>query len=283
LGQGRLEASYTASLAGIPIGQGTWVVDIAENHYTAAISGETTGLLRAFTGGRGTSAARGTFQDGRPVSAIYDTTISTRDYTDETRFAVASGTVKDLRLDPPQEPDKERIPLTDENLRDALDPISATLLRVPGAGDPLSPLACQHRTAVFDGKIRYDLQMAFKRMETVKAEKGYAGPVVVCAVYFMPVAGYVPSRAAIKYLSRIRDMEVWLAPIAGTRVLVPYRAQGPTPIGTAVLAADEFVSVAEPVAAKAPARKPATVRAQDLSRAAAKIAPKPVATGAKSP
>jgi hypothetical protein len=83
-------------------------------------------------------------------------------------------------------------------------------------------------------------------MDRVKAVKGYAGPVVVCAAYFTPVAGFVPSRAAIKYLSKQRDMEVWLAPIAGTRVLVPYRAQGPTPNGQAVLEASEFVSVSVP-------------------------------------
>lgn len=254
--QGRLEAQYTARLAGIPIGRGTWVVDIFDNRYSAAISGETTGLMRAFTGGQGTSAARGTLQAGKPVSSIYDATVTTRDYTDETRFAVANGTVKDLTLDPPQPPDKERIPVTEENQRGALDPISASLSPVPGNGDPMSPEACQRRTAVFDGKMRYDLQMAFKRIETVKAEKGYAGPVVVCAVYFMPLAGYVPSRAAIRYLSRIRDMEVWLAPIAGTRVLVPFRIQGPTPIGTAVLEADEFVSEAAPVAARAKAAEP---------------------------
>ena len=60
--------------------------------------------------------------------------------------------------------------------------------------------------------------------------------------HFTPVAGYIPSRAAIKYLAKQRDMEVWLAPIAGTRVLVPFRAQGPTPIGQAMLEAYEFVS-----------------------------------------
>jgi len=104
---------------------------------------------------------------------------------------------------------------------------------------------------VFDGRLRYDLQLAFKRMDTVKADKGYAGPVVVCAVYFTPVAGYIPTRAAMKYLSKQRDIEVWMAPIAGTRMLVPFRAQGPTPIGTAVLEATEFVSVASPTRASA--------------------------------
>ena len=39
-----------------------------------------------------------------------------------------------------------------------------------------------------------------ERMENVKAERGYEGPAVVCAVYFTPISGYVPDRPAIKYL-----------------------------------------------------------------------------------
>ena len=66
---------------------------------------------------------------------------------------------------------------------------------------------------------------------------------MVCAVYFVPVAGYIPTRAAIKYLIEQRDMEVWLAPVAGTRVLVPFRVSIPTPIGVGVLQATQFVSV----------------------------------------
>jgi hypothetical protein len=123
------------------------------------------------------------------------------------------------------------------------------MLRAPGNGSPLSPDACQRTVAVFDGKLRYDLKLAFKRKDEVKADKGYAGPVLVCAVYFSPVAGFIPTRAAIKYLSRQRDIEIWLAPIAGTRILVPFRVQGPTPIGQAVLEATQFVSTATPVKA----------------------------------
>ena len=111
--------------------------------------------------------------------------------------------------------------------------MTATLVRVPGAGNLMGAEACQRTLAIFDGRLRYDLQLAFKRMDKVKADKGYEGPVVVCAIYFSPVAGHIPTRAAIKYISNLRDIEVWLAPIAGTRVLVPFRVAGPTPIGPA--------------------------------------------------
>ena len=48
------------------------------------------------------------------------------------------------------------------------------------------------RLPVFDGRRRYDLKLTFKRMDQVKADKGYAGPVAVCAVSFQ--AARRPSR-----------------------------------------------------------------------------------------
>jgi len=239
--QVRLEARYSATIAGIPIGSGTWAIDINDTQYTAAVSGATTGILRAFTGGQGNATARGTLGGGRLLSSIYAATITSRKKADSIRITIANGNVKDFKVDPPADEDPERVPITEASQRGVLDPMTASLVRMPGNGDLLAPEACQ--------RLRYDMQFAFKRVERVKAGKGYAGPVVVCAVYFSPVAGYIPSRASIKYLSKQRDMEVWLAPIAGTRVLVPYRAQGPTPIGQAILEASEFVSV--PIATRA--------------------------------
>jgi hypothetical protein len=244
--EGRLEARYTATLAGIPIGKGNWVISVGETRYSAAASGVTTGLMRVFTGGEGTTAVHGVLSGGKFVSAVYASTIRTRKKTDAVRFTVSGGDVKEFKIDPPPEKDKGRIPVTEAHKRGILDPMTASLLRVPGKGNLLAPEACDRTLAIFDGRLRYDLRLAYKRMEEVKAEKGYAGPAVVCAVVFTPVAGYVPSRATIKYLTKMHDMEVWLAPIAGTRVLVPFRAQGPTPIGQARLEAVQFVSTAAP-------------------------------------
>jgi hypothetical protein len=249
--QGRLEARYTATIAGIPIGNGTWAIDVVDTQYTAAASGSTSGLLRAFTGGQGDTTARGTLNGGRSLSSTYAATISSRKKSDVIRFAIANGNVRDLQVDPPTDDDPERVPLTEAHQHGVFDPMTASMVRVPGNGELLSSEACHRTMAIFDGRLRYDMQFAFKRMDKVKATKGYAGPVVVCSAYFTPVAGYIPSRAAIKYLAKQRDMEVWLAPIAGTRVLVPFRAQGPTPIGQAVLEAYEFVSVPAPTRASA--------------------------------
>jgi Protein of unknown function (DUF3108) len=249
--QGKLDAQYTMKLAGIPIGKGNWVIDIADTQYTASASGQTTGLLRAFASGEGTSAAHGTLQAGRLMSSVYASIITTGKKKDETRLTTSNGNVKELSIDPPQENDDDRVPITEAHKHGVRDPMTASLVYVAGTGDPLTQEACKQTSAIFDGRLRYDLQLVFKRMDQVKADKGYAGPVVVCAVYFSPLAGYIPSRTAIKYIAKLRDIEVWMAPIAGTRVLVPFRVEGPTPIGHAVLEATQFVSVAVPTRASA--------------------------------
>jgi hypothetical protein len=241
--QGKLEARYAATLAGIPIGKGSWVIDIGDAHYTAAASGMTTGLVRMFTGGRASGAAQGTLSGGQSVVSNYSATITTSRRTDEIRVTVASGNVKDFRVDPPTEPDPRRIPVTEAERQGVLDPMTASLVPMPGVGEMRVPQACERSVAVFDGRLRYNLKFAFKRMENVVSEKGYSGAAVVCSVAFEPVAGFVPKRSAIHYLSEPHAMEVWLVPIAGTRVMVPYRAQIETPVGLGVIEAKQFVAV----------------------------------------
>jgi hypothetical protein len=250
--QGKLEARYEVTLAGLQIGTGSWTIDISDTHYLAAASGATTGLMRAFTGGQGTSAARGTVNgNGLPLSSIYAATVTTRDKSDEVRLTINHGDVKDTRLEPPRDDDPERIPITPLHERGVLDPMTASLLRAAPSGDMMAPETCQRTLAIFDGRLRYDLKLAYKRIEQVKTGKGYAGPALVCSVNFTPIAGYIPSRYAIKYIAKLKDMEVWFAPISGTRVLVPIRAEGPSPVGSVVLKATQFVSNPSPTRASA--------------------------------
>ena len=240
--QGKLDAQYSATLAGLPIGKGTWVVDIGESQYTAAASGMTTGLMRVFAGGNATGAAHGTLSGTQTTAANYATTINVNKKVDEVRISLSGGNVKELRVEPEPDENPERIPVTDAQRQGVTDPMTASLVRVPGSGETRVPEACNRQLAVFDGRLRYDLQLAFKRMDKVESKKGYNGQVVVCSVAFVPVAGYVPSRFAIKYLAKARDIEIWLAPIPGTRVMVPYRAQMETPLGLGVVEATQFVT-----------------------------------------
>jgi hypothetical protein len=240
--QGKLEARYTATLAGIPIGKGAWTVDIRDRHYSAAADGRVAGLMRAITRGDGTVSVEGTMSGGRLVPTAYAAHTAQDHRSIEIRMTLSSGTVTDLVAEPVAPPSPDRIPLSEEHRHGVVDPMSAALIGLPAGGELLSPEACRRTLPIFDGYQRFDLALAFKRMDEVWTEHGYRGPVVVCSVAYRPIAGHRPGRFAIKYLMEQRDMEIGFAPIAGTRVLAAYRMFIPTLVGAAVLQATQFTT-----------------------------------------
>ena len=244
--QGKLDARYEVTLAGIPVGRGTWTIEIAEDHYSASVSGATVGLLKAISGGHGNGTAQGRVVNGQFAPVNYTATSETSKKAETIRIALNGGNVTESSITPEPPADDARIPVTDAHRHGVLDPMTGSMIRVPGTGNLLGPEACKPAAAIFDGRMRYDLRLEYKRMDTVKAEKGYRGPAVVCGIYFTPVSGYVPDRAAIKYLAAQKAMEVWLVPIAGTRVLVPFKLSIPTPLGHGVLVATQFNATAIP-------------------------------------
>ena len=244
--QGKLEAQYEATLAGIPVGRGAWNIDISDDQYSASAVGGTAGLLKTFASGTGSSSAQGRVVNGALVSTNYTAMTTTSKKTETIHMALNNGAIKDYAIEPEPPVDPDRIPVTDAQKKGVFDPMTGSMLRVPGTADPLSPEACRGSAAVFDGRMRYDLKLEFKRMETVKSEKGYQGPVVVCAIYFTPIAGYIPDRPVIKHLASARNIEIAFAPVLGTRILVPYRMVIPTYLGIAMLEATSFITTPTP-------------------------------------
>ncbi|MFN3347763.1 DUF3108 domain-containing protein [Pseudorhodoplanes sp.] len=237
--QTRLDARYVVTLAGIKLGEGTWTVDLSEDRFKTEAKGSTSGLARFFSAGHGTTSSRGAIKNGQFVPANYSIYVKWGKKFEDLRMRIADGAVKELKVEPPMVEHPNRIRVTEAHRRNVLDPMTGSLLRVPGKGDLMAPEVCKQHTPIFDGRMRYDLTLAYKRIEQVQTD-GYSGPALVCAIYFAPLAGYVPDRAAVKYLIDQRDMETWLIPIAGTRVMVPFRVVIPTPLGQGILQATQL-------------------------------------------
>src|SRR3954447_25674117 len=244
--QGRLDAHYEASLSGIAVGKGSWTIEIGDDTFSASAQGGTAGLLKAFSGGTGSGASQGRVVNGALVANAYTATTMTQKKSETIRMVLANGNIKDFSIEPTPPVDPDRVVVTEAHRKGVLDPMTGSMLRVAGNGELLSPDSCRQGAGIFDGRMRYDLKLDYKRMETVKAERGYHGPALVCAVYFNPVSGYIPDRPVIKYLAGERRIEIAFVPIAGTRVLVPFRMTIPTPFGLAMLEATSFVTSAMP-------------------------------------
>jgi len=237
---GKLDAAYEATLLGFPIGDVTWTIDFHDNRYSAAAQGATAGLLLIFSRGHGTAEADGSVAGKEPLVSNFLLDITHGSASQQVKILFDRGKASES-LEPPPKPNPQLVPLDEAYRTGVVDPMSALLVNVPGNVEMAGPAACARTIAVFDGRMRFNLKLAFKRIEQVQVQDGYQGPAAVCAVSFTPLAGYDPNRYAIKYLQAERGMEIWFAPLSGTRLMVPYRFSVPTPIGVGILQATRLV------------------------------------------
>lgn len=249
---GRLDARYVLTVAGVELGRGAVTLKADDSTYEVSGSGRISGVLRAVSSGKGQIAARGHLTDTKMVPQVYAMHAESEGKKERARIAMASGGVTSTDVHPPLKAIPDRVPVADKVLRNIIDPVSGAFVYVPGTGDLLAPSSCDRALPVFDGRQRYDLQLSFKRKESVKT-KGYEGQALVCQVRYKPVAGHRPNRETVKYMQDNEDMFVWLVPIAGTRLMAPYKASISTMIGTALLEATTFRAAAGGGAAPAAA------------------------------
>ena len=242
LAQAKLDATYSATLFGLPIGHISWTVELRNNRFTSAATGGISGLLRIFSDGHGDVSAQGNLSGGEPIASHFALTLIAGKWSDDVRIQFRGNKAQEYVTALPA-PGANQVPITDANRTGVLDPMTALLVPIPGAGKTAVPEACERTIPIFDGHTRYNLRLSFKRIDTVNNEGVYQGPVIVCAVKFFPVAGYDPKHFLVTYLAAQRDIEIWLAPIAGSRLMVPYRMSMPTPMGLGILQATKFESV----------------------------------------
>ncbi len=236
---GRLDARYVLTVGGVEMGRGAVTVKADDATYEISGSGRISGAMRAVSSGKGQVAARGTLNGAQMVPQIYAMHAESEGKKERARIAMASGAVKSTDVHPAMRPMPDRVPITDRVLGSIIDPLSGAFVYVPGTSDLLAPSVCNRTLSVYDGRQRYDLQLSFSRKENVQT-KGYDGPALVCQVRYTPVAGHRANREAVKYMQDNKDMFVWLAPIAGTRLLAPFRATVATMIGPAQMEATTF-------------------------------------------
>jgi len=243
--EGKLDASYTISFARIRVGDIAATGVFGESEYAISARGRAGGIMKVLVDGEASFSTHGTIKDGYPVPTTFTSKIVSDAETSDVTMVLDEGSVKELAATVPP-PKSDRVPVTQTNRQGIVDPLTAMLFSAAATGEGLARDVCRHTLPIFDGQQRYDLKLAFKRMDKVRAEKGYAGPAVVCSVSYEPIAGHRPSTPLIKYLSEGREMEMALAPVAGTRLLVPFRMLVGSALANLVIEANQFEVIVQP-------------------------------------
>ena len=246
-----LAVDYGINLAGLPIGTARLAGSFEGQRYRADVSAVLTGLVGAITGGQGSAQASGTLATG-PQPNTFAIATRTANAGIAVRMALRSGNVTQSEVIPPLLDMEDRVPITAANTRGIMDPVSALVMPAHARGELTDPENCNRTLPVFDGATRFNVVLSYAETRSVE-KPGYAGPVLVCNARYQAVAGHRPDRPGVRFMEENRDMSVWLAPVEGTRVLVPLRISVRTTIGTNIIEATRWTragAVAEaPIAA----------------------------------
>ncbi|UDL94553.1 DUF3108 domain-containing protein [Lichenihabitans sp. PAMC28606] len=234
-----LKIHYAVTLIGLPIGTALVSGVVEPNSYRIEANAKLIGLASMMSSSKGAATATGSVVGSHIAPATYATTSANSVMTRTLRMAMNAGTVSGVEITPPFDSRIPRVPVTEADKRNIVDPLSAFVMAVPPGNDLVGASACDRTLPVFDGATRFDLALAYVGTRHVKT-KGYNGDVSVCSARYHAISGHRMDGPATKFMEDNKSMEVWLAPISGTHVVFPYRISLMTMIGTTVIEADEF-------------------------------------------
>lgn len=234
-----LVAHYSVKLIGLSLGTASLAARVDGAAYQVEANAKLSGVASMVSNSKGAATASGIIAQGKVAPNGYATTSSNSKMTRTIRIAMTSGNVKGSEVSPPFEEGPGRVPVTESHKRGVIDPLSALVMPVAGTAPVIGPAACDRIIPVYDGWTRFDVALRYVGVRNV-AIKGYAGPVAVCLARYTPLAGHRPDRPATKFMAENKGMEVWLAPLGDSRLVMPYRISIPTMVGTTVIEALEF-------------------------------------------
>jgi hypothetical protein len=228
---GPIEARYQLTVAGLVIGQAQLSGEISAQSYRASLNAQLTGLAGALTSGRGAVTVSGALA-ARPLSNGYALTANNSQVSRTIQIAMSQGNIGQVAIDPPFEPKEDRVPVLEHHRRNVADPVSALLMPVTGSGDMLAAQNCKRTIPVFDGVQRFDVALSPAGTTVInEPARGYVGHALVCNARYTPIAGHRPIPAT-EFMTKNREMSVWLVPVEGTRTLIPWRISVKTQLGT---------------------------------------------------
>ena len=125
------------------------------------------GMIYKWSGG---TTGAGTLGKSGPQPSLYTLSYSGGNKKGEIRMSFSGGAVADVSTSPKKRPNPKAIPVTKEQLRGVLDPMTGALLRVrpnlPGGDLKI----CDETIPVFDGKLRFNLVLKPKQQTQVESK-----------------------------------------------------------------------------------------------------------------
>ncbi len=244
---GNLTVNYDFNAGGLNVGSAKLTATLKDGRYVATSRMRTAGLAEVFFKSRYVVLSTGEVKDNgsglEVLPSRYDSDFTGANTTKlATMIYDETGLPSPVAADPPYGKTQLKYPVSDDEQRASIDPMSAWIHMIMGASaDDGAP--CNRKIPIFDGRRRYDLEYELIGEETLKIRNGkiYDGPAHRCNMLYKPVEGFKPDEDDDDALP-IPPLQVWVARMGkpgGPNFYVPMKLLAETPIGNVVMIADE--------------------------------------------
>jgi len=234
-GTTQITATYGVYWSGLHFGDVRLAITVRSSDYQMKGDGRFSVLGGWIYEWRGATTSMGKLSSSGPKPSQYTLSYSGGDQHGEVRISFGGGAVSDVSISPKKRPNPKNIPVTKDQLRGVLDPMTGAFLRARPNLSDADLKVCDETIPAFDGKLRFDIVLVPKEQRRVESKEpeAYSGLVAVCGVKFVPISGFRPGDRGINFMSSHADeIEVWLVPLPSTVLYVPYRISVPTAFGS---------------------------------------------------
>lgn len=187
---GHLQIEYRIAFLGIPFGRTQYDIHIARDGYRTQSHFETSGIVSAFWQAVIDATANGQLTQTTITPAEYDSHYARGDKRQRVKLTYRPDRLPTLLAEPAY--NVHRYPVTDEQKKQGIDPLSAATSVLAGTSQSTAD-PCGSKAAVFDGRRRYDIDMSYMHDEPVKLDSGlYSGKAHLCELHYNQLAGFKP-------------------------------------------------------------------------------------------
>lgn len=216
--------AYKVWLAGIKVASASIDTVIEDGRYTMTSHVDAAGLAKVFVAMTAETHATGAFAEGKAMPASYEQDFRRGKKLRRYDVAFSGGGVKSFTIIPERKDKPDGwVEILPEHLKGVQDPLAAMIR-------PASASPCAGTVRVFDGEMRFDLELS-------GGEKGrfaigpFDGESVSCKVRFRPVSGYRQGRSDIETVRKMTGITLTFARVNSLQAWVPVRMVAPTSYG----------------------------------------------------
>jgi hypothetical protein len=221
---GRLGLTYEVYSGGFHVLTVDLDLSFANRRYDVTTRLQTAGLLSWLVSWTQVSASAGIVDGAGLAPERYRSDGEFRGRRRSIAIDYQAGQVSEVRVEPPSREDEDREEVSEEQRREAVDPLAAILGAIHrlSAGQP-----CAGRLRVFDGRRRYDLVLTDRGTRPIRGSMiaAFAGDALQCDFEFEPIAGHIrqPTDPEIAQ-RRLQSGRVYTARSGGA-LLTPIRIE----------------------------------------------------------